>query len=62
MIAEHGIFQDDFLEKFDELVGQICRHESSDGGGDVISILGLAQGCLDNLGRSQDCLINDRNF
>ena len=49
MVAEDGIFQNDFLQKLDELVGQVGSHEGTDRGGDVVSILGLTERCLYNL-------------
>ena len=46
MIAEDRIVQNNLLQKLDELVGEIGRHESLHGDGDVFGILGFWQGCL----------------
>ena len=46
MIAEDRVVQNNLLQKFDELVGEIGRHESLHGDRDVFGILGLRQGCL----------------
>ena len=49
MVAEDGVFQDDFLQKLNELVGQVGSHEGTDRGGDIVSVLGLTESCLYNL-------------
>ena len=41
MIAEDRVVQNNLLQKFDELVGEIGRHESLHGDGDVLGILGF---------------------
>lgn len=50
MIPEDGVFiQHNLLEKLDELVWQVGRHECLDCDRDILRVLGLAEGSLDNL-------------
>ena len=41
MIAEDRVVQNNLLQKLNELVGEIGRHESLHGDGDVFGILGF---------------------
>ena len=50
MIPEDRVFiQDDLLEQFNELIWQISRHEGLDSDGDILRVLGLTEGSLDDL-------------
>ena len=50
MIPEDGVFiQDNLLEQLNELIWQIGRHEGLDRHGDILWILGLTEGSLDDL-------------
>ena len=58
MIAEDRVVDDDLLQKFDELVGEVGGHERLDRDGDVLGVLRLGEGGLDNLGKQTDKEIN----
>lgn len=47
VIAECTVLQDDLLQEFDKLIGQVCGHESLDGSRDILWILtlGKCSGC-----------------
>jgi hypothetical protein len=50
VIPEDRVFiQDDLLEQLNELVWQVSRHEGLDRDGDILWVLGLAEGSLDHL-------------
>jgi hypothetical protein len=53
VVREDGRVEHNLLQKFNELVGQISRHEGLDGDRDVVRVLGLRQ-------RSLDDLVNER--
>lgn len=52
MFAEHRVVQDNLLQKFNELIGQVGGHESFDSNRDLLGVLGLREGGLNNLQRS----------
>lgn len=49
VFAKDRVIQDNFLQKFDELIGEVCSHEGLDCDRHLLWILSLRQGCLDNL-------------
>ena len=49
VIAEHGAIDDNFLEQFDKLIGEVSGHKCFDGDRDVLRVLGLCQGRLHHL-------------
>ena len=51
VVAEDGVVQNNLLEELNELVGEIGRHESLHGDGDVFGILGFRQCCLYHLNK-----------
>ena len=60
MIAEDRVVQNNFLQKFDELVGEIGCHESLHGDGNVFGILGFWQRCLYYLPNKKDISYQQR--
>lgn len=51
VLAEDRVIQDNLLQELDELVGKVGGHEGLDCDRDLLWILGLRQGRLDNLQR-----------
>lgn len=49
MVGKHGIIENNLLQQLDQLVGQIGRHERLNGDGNVLGILRLAEGRLNDL-------------
>ena len=49
VLTEDRVIQDDLLQEFDELVGQVSGHEGLDSDRDLLWVLGLRQGCLHHL-------------
>lgn len=51
VLTEDRVIQDNLLQELNELVGKVSGHEGLDCNGHFLWILGLRQGCLDNLQR-----------
>lgn len=49
VLAKDRVIQYDLLQKLDEFIGEVGGHESLDCDRHLLWILGLGQGCLDNL-------------
>lgn len=49
VLAKHRVIKDNLLQKLNELVGKVGGHEGLDGDRHFLRILGLRQGCLNNL-------------
>lgn len=49
VFTKDRVIQDNLLQKLDELIGKVSRHEGLDCDRHLLRILSLRQGCLDNL-------------
>lgn len=57
VLTEHRVVQNNLLQKLNELVGKVSGHEGLDGDRHFLRILGLRQGCLNNL-RGENSMVS----
>lgn len=61
MLTEDRVIQNNLLEKFNQLIGQISSHEGFDSNGHLFGVLGLREGGLHHLKGRRGRRDKDRN-